>query len=426
MKILIVDDDFEILNLNATLLENLSNNPQVKALENPREALSAIQQENFALVISDHDMPEVSGEEVCRAAKKKLPHSKLILHTKRKKEELAFINELECHYINKPCTPKKFLEQVQSFLEIKPSDMAYTRVKSYIFALFEQAPCDLFVQLADTKFVRVVKDMDSDFHEIIDKYLEKDVSHFYIKSSNLEDFHSKYKKFFRIENLSSDATDERKKKKQLLIRSLAKDIGFSQTTVRICNGLVREMRSELKGSSTLLSRLNQTFDSNPYVFDHSHLLAICTFQVLEITEWGTRSMQDTLIMASLIHDVSLDADIEEYHTGVHADVQVQKHVSDVLELFQESKFATSDLIAVISQHHERPDGSGYPKKITDSRMTSLSRIFIYCHDFIDLLFQNQFDTTQVPDILDILRERFEKYPKFIEIHNRFKISLLNE
>ncbi len=59
----------------------------------------------------------------------------------------------------------------------------------------------------------------------------------------------------------------------------------------------------------------------------------------------------------------------------------QQHVSESLALLSQSEGITETIIDIISQHHERIDGSGYPNKLTDDLIHPLAKVAAVIDEF---------------------------------------------
>ena len=60
-------------------------------------------------------------------------------------------------------------------------------------------------------------------------------------------------------------------------------------------------------------------------------------------------------------------------------------------------------ITIIEQHHERPDGKGFPIGITLPRFNQLSAIFIVSQRFIEKIFDYHCDFTKRQEIIRELK-----------------------
>jgi hypothetical protein len=48
-----------------------------------------------------------------------------------------------------------------------------------------------------------------------------------------------------------------------------------------------------------------------------------------------------------------------------------------------------DVDLIIAQHHELPDGSGFPKGLTSTRIGPLPSVFILVHDWVDFILERK-------------------------------------
>jgi twitching motility two-component system response regulator PilG len=118
-RILVVDDDENILNLERTILEQKGF--EVTGAQGGAEALNILAEKTFDLVLLDVMMPEVDGFTVCRKIKedarlKDIPV--IFLTAKGGGEALAEGFESGAvMYINKPFTANKLLTIVNTMLE---------------------------------------------------------------------------------------------------------------------------------------------------------------------------------------------------------------------------------------------------------------------------------------------------------------------
>jgi CheY-like chemotaxis protein len=118
-RILVVDDDENILNLEKTILEQKGFS--VTTAGGGGEALEVLAEEGFDLILLDVMMPEIDGFTVCRKIKddprlKDIPV--IFLTAKGGGEALAEGFESGAvMYINKPFTANKLLTIVNTMLE---------------------------------------------------------------------------------------------------------------------------------------------------------------------------------------------------------------------------------------------------------------------------------------------------------------------
>lgn len=113
MRILVVDDDPDMLNLlEATLEEGLGGAIQVEASTRPEDARTRLEGELFDVLVTDLEMPGISGLQLLRCAKRRNAWTQVIIVTGHSgREALNDAMDLGASdYLLKPLDPME-LEQ---------------------------------------------------------------------------------------------------------------------------------------------------------------------------------------------------------------------------------------------------------------------------------------------------------------------------
>lgn len=87
--VLHVDDDPAIRDLTAEFLEEVDDDITVVSEADPTEAPARLDAEPIDCVVSDYNMPECTGLELCTAVRNEYPWLPFILFTSERGEELA-------------------------------------------------------------------------------------------------------------------------------------------------------------------------------------------------------------------------------------------------------------------------------------------------------------------------------------------------
>jgi DNA-binding response OmpR family regulator len=128
-NILAVDDEPKILEVVASLLE--SKGYKVFTAENGKQALEVFEKNNISLVLLDLMLPDISGEEVCAAIRKK-SRAPIIMLT-AKSGETSHLNGLGIgadDYITKPFSLKVLAARVEVILRRTSDDLIPLTVKN--------------------------------------------------------------------------------------------------------------------------------------------------------------------------------------------------------------------------------------------------------------------------------------------------------
>lgn len=114
-KILIVDDEIKIVEVVKSYLEN--SGYSVYEAYNGKEALDKFEKVNPNLVILDLMLPDMTGEEICKALRKKSRVPIIMLTAKVEEEDvLKGLNIGADDYVTKPFSPRQLAARVEAVL----------------------------------------------------------------------------------------------------------------------------------------------------------------------------------------------------------------------------------------------------------------------------------------------------------------------
>ncbi|MFO7792623.1 MAG: response regulator [Candidatus Saliniplasma sp.] len=108
MKVLLVDDERNILNLSKTYLEEIYGNLTVETTSSARKALQILEEDFFSAVVSDYQMPEMDGLEFLEELRNRGDDTPFIIFTGKGREEVAMraLNLGADRYIQKGGDPR--------------------------------------------------------------------------------------------------------------------------------------------------------------------------------------------------------------------------------------------------------------------------------------------------------------------------------
>ena len=116
-QILLVDDDAELLDVHATILEAAGFS--VCSCNSAKAALQQLAQQRFAVLISDILMPEMNGFELCRAAALQQPDLAMLLVSAFADENLIEDEASRTRYqqrLEKPVRASLLIKRVKELL----------------------------------------------------------------------------------------------------------------------------------------------------------------------------------------------------------------------------------------------------------------------------------------------------------------------
>jgi hypothetical protein len=137
--------------------------------------------------------------------------------------------------------------------------------------------------------------------------------------------------------------------------------------------------------------------------------------VIDKFPWRSDSVKEKGALASLLCDMTLEkgdfrAVRDWERNGFQGDLpdRVKYHPHDIAEkLRQKRNLIPSETITIIEQHHEMPDGRGFPQGENTARFNQLSAIFIVSQQFIEELFFEEFNFEKRLEIIHRLQQRYD-------------------
>ncbi len=141
---------------------------------------------------------------------------------------------------------------------------------------------------------------------------------------------------------------------------------------------------------SLMNRLTVMQARLPEVFERS-LFGAWFASLLAVELKLPPALQYSAFIAGLFHDlglVHLPADLvsKRHHLTEQEWLQLHRHVELGAQLVQKPALYDSDAIQAIVEHHERCDGSGYPRGLDETRLGILGQLVGLADTLHDMLF----------------------------------------
>jgi len=255
---------------------------------------------------------------------------------------------------------------------------------------------------------------DESFQESLEKLSTKGVVHIYIAKM---DFHHVV---LQLQNRMANhkfydplTTEELRASTCNTVHELSKAyinrLGATPEVIEMMNDANQKMQKILDQSPGIFAFVKR-FKQN---CSEEYLKISVTNSVLAMTlnkfPWRSHLIIQKSMMASLLCDITMNSKSFDalYHyqsNGGELEEDVVRHPMLASEILNRKRdLIPSETITIIEQHHERPDGKGFPNGITTTRFNQLSAVFIVCQRFVDLLFKNQFDHNQHHEMIKELQ-----------------------
>lgn len=295
----------------------------------------------------------------------------------------------------------------------------YKKIKTSELITRDVFPCDIYIQINPQKFIKIYP--EGDFVDItaIYKYKAKGVLSFFIRTEN----HSQWLKasvYQLSRDLSQDSIHVDRSKEELIIngfsksRELIQSLGVEMETLALIQSVQDECIVLFRKRNLSLNVLSNMIKNNDFLAEKSFLVATVSCAAALSMSWSTKKTLQKFILTSLFHDIALT------NTNVQK-IRVQAQLSDdftpddiedflthplaAKELFISLGFKVNSVEEMIMNHHELPDGSGFPTGLNSHSLSPHMCLFILAEEIAFTLILNNFSK----EAWSLIKIRFETF-----------------
>ena len=413
-KILIVDDVLAIREIVKFYFESLGECEFLEA-DSGQSALAIFQRHpDIQLIFSDYFMHPGNGEFLAQEVRK-ASDIPFVLHTGDPMEGLKDLRKLKnTFFVPKPLQLESFTEVIRKalvsrFHEDPSTHKSFYPVSLSLIQALVETPVDLYVKLSAEKFVKQLhKDAFIDPSEV-KSLTDKGVRHLYLQG---QDFHVFSDRFKILSGIATETTPATTPNLELLSTSTSDLILAIQSKMGITPEIQQltekniELVLKLAERDPGLKDLSEKFakmEGTPYS-QHCVLTALISTSIGKNLNWVSSQTSIKFAYAAMIHDAALS--IEEWElelslallrgqTSPQWSSAFLNHPSASTDFVRKWPGCPPDVDVIVSQHHEAPDGSGFPSHLKANRINPLSALFIVAHHLaLDLVVEH--GTLDVP------------------------------
>jgi response regulator RpfG family c-di-GMP phosphodiesterase len=357
---------------------------------------------NFDLIVSDYNMPGGKGDEIYKYIKQKKIGVPFVILSGNSLDDHPVLGSVKCY--RKPMLEEEVVQMIrENISEIQPSGQkSYIPIPISLIKKIRELRCTLYVKINEEKYVKlfhkgtVVNDAE------LSRHSQHGIATLYIDSDESESFISDYRRKVLSEEawneVQNDDFEDNFKLNAELLRNMGQLLkanhDFAEMTV-----VQVETALKLVSKNKKFNHLVQRFRKieNFGFSDHcTSLVYVAGYILNQLNPSGLEHNLRMITLAALIHDVSLDDRLYEMkltlmHSGRIKELQpgnanhkeILQHGAKASALAKDFDFCHPDIQILVEQHHELPDGTGFPLGLKGNRIHPLSSIFIVAEDFVD-------------------------------------------
>lgn len=406
--VLLVGDDDLAFDIERIALEEVFRGP-IQTATTIAQAMAILQQNPFPLlVVAEHSMQNTNATVIDKFLKERESTSQLVVCTGSSTAEIHPLYSVSCKFLKKSHILNPLMEIMQDVMqqaqgqlqEHKPviASPEYCAVQISNLVRVGIINFDLYVKLSESKFIKILN-RDSVFDpRDASKFTAKKISHLYIQAADkkklLEEFQ---KNLNQLEQKTDHSTAEKMNhthEANDLVRNLYQAFGWSDEIQAIAQKSIESAMSVIFQNPQLMDLLLlHTQQKDSYVASHSSTLVYVSCGIARYLDWVSDYSFSKLCVAAYLHDITLTPSQEiniqklnveavgaEDAEGELADYM--KHPSKSALVLDNKNNMPPDVDKIIYQHHERPDGRGFPEGLTAKKIHPLAALFIVAEDLV--------------------------------------------
>lgn len=358
------------------------------------------------LIIADFDKSTESGTNLYDYVKAHCDQIPFVLSSIQPATNYPqFKDRKKTGYVQKPYSFAILIGEIKRLFaetDYKISEtQQYVPVSLKILLDIKNISCPLYLKLSGDKYVKMINENMIFSSAEAERFRLKGAQKLYVEQKHFNGLISKYytetmsQMMFTAVSANNSKNFEFSTSAVELISGAIKSFGWDQETTNLAKKNIQIVKNIAD-----LSGLQDIFDpkkmkENEYSTVHSMLISYITTYFAKNYKFESAHAQEALALAAFFHDISLENHLTRNESrfafaismgvGMNKnDIEaVRSHPERSVQLMKSWPEYLEDVLTIIRQHHELPDGTGFPDKLKAVSLSELSRAFIVAHHAAD-------------------------------------------
>jgi len=319
--------------------------------------------------------------------------------------------------------PNNLVDEAQKTFENSPymNHSEYCRIDIDFLSILDGINKNLYLKIGPDKFVKVFNEDDNTNDLDMKKYRDKGIKYLYVSRDTaiwvISQIQRQINIFLKANNFRfvlRGANDTPEKKFEQKILRIDEDVHVDSEFKKIIDKAVEKIRSIVEKEQKVEVIINMLKENkNEYAFftQKMNLTSVIACLLAKQLDWISKTSIDKIVYASVISDITLAVrpkllkiktltEFEKIKSHLSDEDQKiflshPKDASNLIKSYFNSAPTDTDVLAL--QHHEQPDGSGFPMGLRAEKISPISALFIVANDF-----SYYFLTDEEPSMEDFL------------------------
>ena len=444
MKVLVADDEEELRELLTFMIESTFH-ASVVQVSSASEAVRAIQDHpDLTCVVCDYSLKNGTGEDVFRHLLSSASKVPFILCSSYHPSKFAIFTGNSIYgSVLKPMIYEGLKDLLQGLLNIRDSQASggFSRLRAAVALKFGIFGSDIYIKVGQDKFIKIFHKGAPIEATDLEKFKAKGIEFLYIENSGaraaLKEIILNISHLSKVKTADIGPSMDMSRDALEAIASFNATLGFTKEANILTQECIKLTLKTIQANSTLgvlFSRLRTQSES--YFSFHSVALAHLACGLASLLGWTSEVTFYKLSLAAFLHDITLPNDkIAQIQSLQELSLRRGQFSEEEMTIFRKHPEAAADIIAsladippdidsIVRQHHELPDGSGFPRCLEYAQLTPLSCLIIMAHKLLPFLCREE-GRDAILSFLGQLDPSFER-GNFGKITNAIKLSVAKQ
>ncbi len=284
----------------------------------------------------------------------------------------------------------------------KFSDEIYLAVPTASLLHYPHSISDVFVRLPNEKMVRISRKGEPIDMDRISRFGAKDVQVLYVNKADFTGVVTDLVRgaaIFGQRNIASDEKIARffsvaESVYSELLRLPLTDDSFSRTLQ-----VTSEISTNMQLKPDFAKLIRSVVSLGDEFSRHSLGTVVVANMMMVPMEWTTKKLVEPVTMGAFFHDLGLRDIPEELRSKERVEMNKEEtqaweaHVGIGVHLLSALNFVSPEVIRIVQEHHETPNGTGFPSRLRQERMFPMAKVVslanVLAHDIFDPAHEGQ-------------------------------------
>ncbi|MBT5093190.1 MAG: hypothetical protein HOM21_03035 [Halobacteriovoraceae bacterium] len=274
----------------------------------------------------------------------------------------------------------------------------------YNFLRNNYTECDVFIKLSEIKFVKIINANAAYDLELFNKYFDKGAHSFFVPNKQVEECGEDTFLTYLPKEKEGPLIQSRK-----VVENLCLMLKIDPTFVDKARIDFAQCMKVLSKKRDTLLMIKDYVGRDEFMPDHSTMSAYLCCTMCDLMGWGTQENKVKFVIASFFHDITVsqdDAGLECSTSKANYPDEYYNHPTKAVEVAFDICSEHPGVDQIISQHHEKPDGTGFPKGANAKFISPQAALFIVVHFFCCRMYANRFNPYFLPEAISYLEATY--------------------